>query len=320
MSAIHTECTTHESKWRLETRVGHQLCVQCSQHKWSSPLENHFTRRKLVEELENALRNGSVWVTTHLTSHHFGADERLAFVVSIAQLVFDSDTNVQKCANNCLKLILSQLNDNSIVDLVTDYIIEELTSGDNPLSEWSLDLVSHCLPFCTTDGIRDHRITDRMSNVLEDLREEYPNQNSRLKRVVLKLFITIYDTLGANQLFCLDQRFHAKTFHMVLIAFEPQSIGSDDNDILYNSTQLLKKVSTIESVLQLLVTNQNLLKYLHILLANECEELRVYVLVWICDLLENELIQKRFANILLNDKMDSFIEMLLSSDNPFISK
>ncbi|CAG2104849.1 unnamed protein product, partial [Medioppia subpectinata] len=313
------ECAIHESKWHLWTRVGHQLCVQCSQHKWSSPLENHFTRRKLVEELENALRNGSVWVTTHLTSHHFGVDERLAFVVSIAQLVFDADTNVQKCANNCLKLILSQLNDNSIVDLVTDYIIEELTSDDKPLSEWSLDLVSHCLPFCTTDGIRDHRITDRMSNVLEALREEYPKHDSRLKRVVLKLFITIYDTLGANQLFRLDQRFHAKTFHMVLIAFEPQSIGSDDNDILYNSTQLLKKVSTIESVLQLLVTNQNLLKYLHILLANECEELRVYVLVWICDLLENESIQKRFANILLNDKMDSFIEMLLSSDNPFIS-
>ena len=152
------------------------------------------------------------------------------------------------------------------------------------------------------------------------LRNDYDKYDNRLKRSVLKVFITIYDIFHTNGLFSLDQEFHSKTLQMVFMAFEPQNGCSDDSNVLLNSMELLKRLSTIESVLNVLIADENVSKYLHILLTNESEEMKICVFVWICDLLENDSIRRKFANILLNDSMNSLIELLNSSHNPFISK
>ena len=122
-----------------------------------------------------------------------------------------------------------------------------------------------------------------------------------------------------NQLFVLDFNFHLKTQKMIFGTFEALNESSNDRQLVIQSIRLMKIVSKVPLIVKNLTSDQNFVNYLQKLLNQKSIEIHSLVLEWILNLLEEEAINKCLAKLLEHQMMDTFIDLLDSSENSSIS-
>ncbi|XP_054168670.1 uncharacterized protein LOC128965918 [Oppia nitens] len=315
---ICLECQIHDHKWYITTHLGTKLCAKCCQYKLLSSDESDFTRRQLLELLDTSLKYGCDWMNS-FRSNHFHHNERLAFILTFAGLLFNLDTRIRMFANNCLKLIVSQLNDHSINRSLLERLIENLITENNAINEYVLDLISLFLIDGPTNQLSSHRLQENVQLLVDRLQHDFYKFDDCLKRYILQIFIVIYNNIETNLLFTLEEEFHLTSLQMVLNVFDSQKVKSSDKLVLINALNLLKCLSSIDSIVDSLVSNVNIDKYLRFLINSEYEELKGSAYVWMSEMLCRDNIRIKLANILLIDSLDLYVETLQSSVDSFLS-
>lgn len=155
--------------------------------------------------------------------------------------------------------------------------------------------------------------------LFEKFRSEFFGLTDQLKTIVLKMFEKYYSNSMTNQLFVLDFNFHLKTQKMIFGTFEALNESSNDRQLVIQSIRLMKIVSKVPLIVKNLTSDQNFVNYLQKLLNQKSIEIHSLVLEWILNLLEEEAINKCLAKLLEHQMMDTFIDLLDSSENSSIS-
>lgn len=138
----------------------------------------------------------------------------------------------------------------------------------------------------------------------------YQTFDVKLKSASLQSLIKLYEGSRRCHLFGLQVEWHLLNLKIALAAFEDLTLS-----LLDHSVQLLKQLSTHDSVRDALVDEHNPFGFLELIVSTDCDKLKTNFMDWICQLLEEDNVVKYLATETIESVIDSLI-LMVDSKNP----